>query len=64
MNRQLDALKTRHAQLESLLAAELRRPRPDDFAVMRLKIAKLKVKDEISKLVRRSASPSCDRRAS
>jgi hypothetical protein len=46
----LDALKERHAQLEMRIADEDQRPRPDSDALMRLKIEKLRVKEEIERL--------------
>ena len=42
-----DALIERHRRMEAKLAAELKRPLPDSFAVQRLKREKLLVKDEI-----------------
>jgi hypothetical protein len=46
----LDAQKERHAQLEMRIADEDQRPRPDSDALMRLKIEKLRVKEEIERL--------------
>lgn len=46
----LDALKERHAQLEMRIADEDQRPRPDSDTLMRLKIEKLRVKEEIERL--------------
>jgi hypothetical protein len=46
----LDALKGRHATLESKIAAEDSRPRPDDTALMRLKVEKLHLKEEMERL--------------
>jgi hypothetical protein len=46
----LDALKERHAQLEMRITDEDQRPRPDSDALMRLKIEKLRVKEEIERL--------------
>ena len=42
-----DALIEKHRKIELSLAAELKRPMPDSFAVQRLKRQKLLVKDEI-----------------
>jgi hypothetical protein len=46
----LDALKERHAALESRILDEDQRPRPDSDTLTRLKIEKLRVKEEIERL--------------
>jgi len=46
----LDALRERHAALESRIFDEDQRPRPDSDTLMRLKIEKLHVKEEIERL--------------
>jgi hypothetical protein len=46
----LDALKERHAALESRIADEDQRPRPDSDTLTRLKIEKLHVKEEMERL--------------
>jgi hypothetical protein len=46
----LDALKERHASLESRIAEEDHRPRPDSDTLMQLKVAKLRVKEEMERL--------------
>ena len=46
----LDALKERHAALEMRIVDEDQRPRPDSDALMRLKIEKLRVKEEMERL--------------
>ncbi len=46
----LDALKERHAALETRIADEDHRPRPDPDAIVRLKLEKLRLKDEIERL--------------
>ncbi len=46
----LDALKGRHATLESKISAEDRRPRPDDSALARMKLEKLRLKEEMERL--------------
>ena len=46
----LDALKQRHASLESRIHDEDHRPRPDGDALMRLKLEKLHLKEEMEKL--------------
>jgi hypothetical protein len=47
---QIDALKGRHASLESKITAEDSRPRPDDTALNRMKIEKLRLKEEMERL--------------
>ncbi|NKC32491.1 YdcH family protein [Falsiroseomonas selenitidurans] len=44
------ALEARHATLETRIADEGGRPRPDDLALMRLKREKLRLKEEMEKL--------------
>ncbi len=46
----LESLKQRHASLEARIADEDQRPRPDSEVLMRLKIEKLRVKEEIERL--------------
>lgn len=46
----LDALKERHASLETRIIDEDQRPRPDSETLNRLKIEKLHVKEEIERL--------------
>jgi hypothetical protein len=46
----LDTLKDRHASLETRIVHEDQRPRPDGEALMRLKLEKLRVKEEIERL--------------
>ena len=46
----IDALKERHAALELRIADEDQRPRPDSETLTRLKIEKLRVKEEIERL--------------
>ncbi len=46
----LDTLKVRHANLESKIAAEDRRPRPDDTELTRMKVEKLRLKEEMERL--------------
>ncbi|MBO0711506.1 MAG: YdcH family protein [Alphaproteobacteria bacterium] len=46
----LEALKERHAFLEARIADEDQRPRPDSDALMRLKLEKLHLKDEMERL--------------
>ncbi|HUW79356.1 MAG TPA: DUF465 domain-containing protein [Acidocella sp.] len=46
----IDALKGRHANLDSKIAAEDRRPRPDNTALARMKVEKLRLKEEMERL--------------
>jgi hypothetical protein len=46
----LDALKGRHANLETRIEAEDRRPRPDVSALARMKVEKLRLKEEMERL--------------
>lgn len=46
----LNTLKQRHQSLEGRIAEETRRPRPDDDALSRLKMEKLRLKEEIERL--------------
>ncbi len=49
-NAHLATLNARHAALEASLAAETRRPLPDQAELARLKREKLKLKEEITRL--------------
>ncbi|WP_298214027.1 YdcH family protein [Acidocella sp.] len=46
----LEALKGRHASLETRIADEDRRPQPDGAALTRLKLEKLRLKEEMERL--------------
>lgn len=46
----LEALRERHAALETRILDEDQRPRPDSDTLMRLKIEKLRVKEEMERL--------------
>ena len=46
----LEALRERHAALEAQIFDEDQRPRPDSDTLMRLKLEKLRVKEEIERL--------------
>ncbi len=46
----IEALKAKHASLESAIHQESTRPHPDDDALCSLKKRKLRIKDEIIKL--------------
>lgn len=48
----IDALKERHANLDTALDTETNRPMPDDVAIHDLKRQKLAIKDEIARLER------------
>ena len=50
LNTHLDALKERHASLETRIFDEDRRPQPDTEALMRLKVEKLRLKEEMERL--------------
>jgi hypothetical protein len=50
MHARLDALKERHASLESRIFDEDHRPQPDPEAIARLKIEKLQIKDEMERI--------------
>jgi hypothetical protein len=46
----MESLKARHSQLEDRLAEEDHRPQPDADALNRLKLEKLRLKDEMERL--------------
>ncbi len=46
----LDSLKHRHANLETRIFEEDHRPKPDEAELARLKLEKLRLKDEMSRL--------------
>jgi hypothetical protein len=46
----VEALKAKHAALESAIEDEVRRPLPDTTTVMELKRKKLRIKDELERL--------------
>lgn len=48
----LEALKRKHAALDTMLKDARRRPAVSDFVVQDLKVQKLKVKDEIEEIRR------------
>jgi hypothetical protein len=50
LNTHLDALKERHASLETRIFDEDHRPQPDTEALMRLKVEKLRLKEEMERL--------------
>jgi hypothetical protein len=50
LQNRIESLKGRHAQLETRIMDEDHRPRPDTEALSRLKLEKLKVKEEMERL--------------
>lgn len=46
----INSLKTRHARLDDQIFDEDRRPMPDQRVLMRLKLEKLRLKEEIERL--------------
>ena len=54
VSERLDALKSRHAGLDAEIAAETKRPNPDEVRIHALKKEKLKLKDEIAALERKT----------
>ncbi len=50
MQSRLESLMERHASLESRIASEDRRPRPDTDTLIRLKVEKLRLKEEMERL--------------
>jgi hypothetical protein len=46
----IEALKERHASLENRIADEDRRPRPDKEELGRMKLEKLRLKEELERL--------------
>lgn len=50
LNTRLDALKERHRSLEMQIFEEDQRPRPDSDTLMRLKVEKLHLKEEMERI--------------
>lgn len=50
LDARIESLKARHASLETRIAEEDQRPRPDSEALTRLKLEKLRIKDEMERL--------------
>jgi hypothetical protein len=46
----VESLKTRHADLDARICAEDQRPRPDPDALTRMKLEKLRLKEEMERL--------------
>ncbi|MBS0643733.1 MAG: YdcH family protein [Acetobacteraceae bacterium] len=49
-NPRLEALKERHGELEGRIFDEDHRPRPNSDVLMRLKVEKLRIKEEMEQL--------------
>jgi hypothetical protein len=52
----IEALKTKHANLEQAILQENARPQPNDDAICSLKKRKLQIKDEITRLSTQAGS--------
>ena len=50
----IESLKGRHASLETRIADEDNRPQPDSQALSRMKVEKLRLKEEVERLQTRS----------
>jgi hypothetical protein len=50
-SRRIKILKTQHERLEATIGIEGKRPRPDSALIQQLKIAKLKLKDELARML-------------
>ena len=46
----IESLKTRHASLETQISEEDHRPQPDSDALSKLKLQKLRLKEEMERL--------------
>jgi hypothetical protein len=46
----IDSLREKHASLDARISDEDHRPRPDDDVLLRLKVEKLRVKEEMERL--------------
>ncbi len=46
----IESLRSRHADLETRITEEGNRPRPDDTRLVRLKVEKLRLKEEMERL--------------
>jgi len=51
MDGRIESLKERHAALEMQIAEEDSRPRPDADTLFRLKLEKLRIKEELERLL-------------
>ncbi len=52
----IEALKERHANLDTRITEEDHRPRPDDGELFRLKLEKLRLKEEMERLRTQAAN--------
>ena len=52
LQRRIESLTTRHASLDARISDEDQRPAPDQGALNRLKLEKLRVKEELERLRR------------
>ena len=52
LDSRIDSLKSRHSELETIIAVESARPYPDETEIHALKKEKLKIKDELESLTR------------
>jgi hypothetical protein len=50
LDSRIESLKVRHANLETRIADEDQRPRPDQDTLTRLKLEKLRLKEEMERL--------------
>lgn len=50
LEKHLNALKAKHAELDMLIAEESARPQPDDMQIQEYKKQKLKIKQEIEEI--------------
>ncbi|HYH19542.1 MAG TPA: YdcH family protein [Azospirillum sp.] len=46
----VQALRQRHADIETMIRTEYGRPRPDDLTLKRLKLEKLYVKEQLDRM--------------
>ncbi|MBL4614337.1 MAG: YdcH family protein [Magnetovibrio sp.] len=52
LDSRIDSLKSRHTELEAIIATKASRPHPDDTEIHALKKEKLRIKDELVDLTR------------
>lgn len=55
IQKHLDALMARHAELDAKIAEEMARPMPDDLVIQEYKKQKLSVKQEMEELKKKLA---------
>ena len=48
----VDALRSKHAEIDRMIQEEEHRPHPDDMLITELKRQKLRIKDQLALLVR------------